>query len=207
MKFIKLASLAAVGMILTTSVYAQNYLLTVDITDPSAVVITATGNNASVDDSSTTLFQGVNLLGFFTSAFGSVSGVNGSPSGTLIGGNTGVGYNYFDVDRISGSFVDLNPYFYDSEVANQTQVFSTAQSAFTGSITLDMSSYVAELPESGATGDIRPGALAGAAGGPYGAVIGQWQVISTTPTPEPGTLALASLGGVSALVLAWRRKK
>jgi hypothetical protein len=207
MNSIKLALLAMVGTVLTTSLHAQTYLLTVDISNPTNVVITATGNNATVDDSTTTLFQGVNLLGFFTSAFGSVNSVNGSPSGTLIGGGTGVGYNFFDVDNVSGSLVDLNPFFFNSEVANQTQVFSTEQPAFTGSITLDMSAYVAELPEDGATGDIRPGARSGAAGLPFGSVIGQWQVISTTPTPEPSMLALASLGGLSALALAWRRRK
>ncbi len=200
----KMALVALAGAALTTSAYAQGVLLTVDISNPSAVIVSATGNYASTSDNLKTVWDGIDLLGIFT------SNVNGQFAanvigGTLIGGGSGQAYDFYEPDDSAGgsrngNYVNLNLY------QNQTnsppvQSFSTETPAFTGSMTIDLSRVANSLPASGTSGDIRAGWS-----GNLGSMIGQWQVIGTAPVPEPGTLALTGLGGVGAWFCARRKK-
>ncbi len=200
----KLALVVLAGAALKTSAYAQNVLLTVDISNPASVVIAATGNNASTNDSSKTAWDGIDLLGIFLSNVYGQFGTN-AIGGTLIGGGSGQAYDFYEPDGTSGRNANhFNLNLYENQPGSPPiQSFSTGTSAFTGSMTIDLSSVVSALPSSGASGDIRAGWF-----GNQGAVIGQWQVVYTppAPTPEPGTLALAGLGGVGAWFYARRKK-
>jgi hypothetical protein len=172
------------------SARAGAFLLTIDLTDPSNVTITATGALALEDSSTTSTFDGVDMLQFLTSAVVADPVVIGGlvPSGTTLA------YDSWGTDSYSGSAVDIN--LYSSSESSQTQAFSTSTPAFTGTWTgLDFSS-LGGLPSAGMSGDI----LAGYSGNPDG-IIGQWVVV-----PEPSqygfvmTLGLVGLFGYRRLV-------
>lgn len=166
-------------------------LLSIDTSNPSAVTITATGNFSSINENNRKTSDGIDLLQFFISSnsFNSTS-VSGSltPSG---GGSSS--YSQAFQDSYSGSAVDLNLLSGSSSPQN----FSTTTPAFTGTATLDLSSYSSALPAAGASGDILDGWK-------YinsGVVIGKWSVV-----PEPSTYALFGMGAVVLLRAARRRK-
>jgi hypothetical protein len=195
----KLAVVMLAGAMLVTSASAQNnYLITIDVSDIANVTFTATDNFASVDSSTTDSGDGVELLGFLNTGN---DGVYVDLSSTLSGGGSGISYDTTYTDNIStsgGDNLDLNLY---SDNDSVTQLFNVSSPAFTGMATGDFTDYADLLPVAGATGDIRPGYNAS-----IGPVIGQWQVIGAAPVPEPGTLALAALGGAGALLWArWRK--
>lgn len=201
MKLVKIMALTVLlGTALATSVKAQSnlpVLLYVDVSDPHNVIFTATPSFAFANDSSTLVGDGVDLLNFFPTA---LLGGGGFTTGNLVGGDSGIAYTAFAVDDDStsgGDYVDLNLY---DDPGNSLQTFSTNAAAFTGSTTIDYNSLVGELPEEGDHGSI----IAGWDGNP-GQVIGEW-VVGAAPVPEPGTMALAGLGGLSALIYARRRK-
>ena len=181
-------------------------LLSINDADPAAVIITATGLNPSVNDSSNTANNGVDLLGFFAaSEFGMTLGQD--LTGTLVGGNTGVSYNDAYRDNYStgggSSYTDLELYVdINSPGENRTESFSTSQPAFTGSWTIDLSNLgidAAALPAAGTQGEI----LSGFSGDP-GNVIGAWEV--TSPVPEPTATSLLALGWVVIGTLIYRRR-
>jgi hypothetical protein len=187
----KLSILALAGVALSTTAYAENYLLTVDVTDIANVTFTTTGNPASVNDSSTTYSHGVELMDFFTSN----SGFAQPATGNLKGG--GLSLSYISASNGGGEYLN----FHGSTFGDPSQNFTTSVAAFNGSASVDMSSASETLPGVGATGNIYAGNSSA-----LGPIIGQWQVIGAAPVPEPGTLALAALGGAGALVYARRRK-
>ncbi len=189
----KLALVTLAGAALTTSAYAQGVLLTVDLSNPTNVIITATGNNAAVNDNSTPAWEGVSLLSFLTSAVAKTD----TYAGSLTGG--GVAYNaYFCQTGGNSPGNDLCLYNYG---VGDPQTFSTGAPAFTGTATLNLSSIAGSLPSAGASGNIYT-----SYSGNHRVLLGQWQVMDAAPTPEPGTLALAGLGGVGAWFCARRRK-
>ncbi len=193
MKLTKFVALTLLGLLLATAVKAQGILLTVDISNPSAVIFTATTNYAAMN-SYRSIRDGFDLLKLFTS----VASVGGSDTnGTLIGGNSGNPYSTYYGDNASGSIIDLG--FVGTGFTYQT--FTTTSTAFTGAWTIDLSGATPQLPLPGAIGNIQTGF-----GASPGQVIGQWQVIGTAPVPEPGTLALAALGGIGAWFGARRKK-
>jgi hypothetical protein len=67
-----------------------------------------------------------------------------------------------------------------------------------------LSAYLADLPTTvGARGNIYVGDSSGPGNG---TIIGSWDITAVpAPTPEPSTLALAGLGGLSLLL--FRRRK
>jgi len=134
----------------------------------------------------------VDLAGYFTSAVGTT----GSPiSGTLTPAGTTAAYNNWFTDDLSTSNVDVNLYVNSSV---QLQNFSTSSPAFSGSATIDLSSFLAELPATGTIGPIYSGYSRDA-----GVVIGYWQVV-----PEPSSLAQLVLSGLALSgILAWRTRR
>lgn len=170
----------------------STFLLTIDDTDPSAVVITATGLAPERDDSSTSTYDGVDLLQFF------IADVTSAAKGALVGNLAPVdtlgplfSYYRWDADHASGSYVDLNLYGHSN--VTETQDFSTSAPAFTGSDTIDFSTFAGALPAIGTHGDI----LAGWSSN-QGQVIGSWTVV-----PEPSAVGLCCLGLAGLAV--WRR--
>lgn len=197
MKINILVKLTLIALVFTSSVSAQNYLLTIDITDPTTVVFSATGNFSSTDDNGHSAYDGIELLQFFNN---SADRFGGSMTGTLTGGESGDPYDTFASDNftVADGENDLNIY---GDSTSDQQNFTTISAAFTGVSTADLSEATSLLPTPGTTGDIMTGFSLNA-----GSIIGQWIVISTVPTPEPSTLALAGLGAVTTILFARRRK-
>lgn len=169
----------------------ETFLLSVDATDLSAVVISATGEsniNASTD---LTIMDGVTLTGFFTSPGAADEFVTSS---TLVARGATTAYDSYFIDDFSGSFIDLNLYYDGGE---ELQNFDGLGAAFGGILILDLTGF--SVPAPGFTGDIIAG-YHESGSGTSGPVIGSYQVI-----PEPGTVALVA--GMLALCLVGVRRR
>jgi hypothetical protein len=180
------ALVLAVGLFAATLPAAgQSILININEANPSAVQFIATVNNAIANDSSQYNLFGVDLLSYFTAA----QSVGGAVlSSTLIPAGTTSAYTQWFPDNLHvASSVDLNLY---ATGTAQFQTFSTSSPAFTGTAIINLSSLIAALPSTGASGNI----YAGDARSPGGVIIGTWTVV-----PEPPVEAQLALG---AMVLA-----
>ncbi|MEN6452417.1 MAG: PEP-CTERM sorting domain-containing protein [Thermoguttaceae bacterium] len=179
------------------SVQAEPILLSIDVSKPSAVTITATGAHSLVDDSSANVQLGVVLLSFFNKAqeyaWANCTGDLTPPS------SSSQGYNWWGPDTVDTA--GLNLYAFTGGVypapEHAVQNFSTTASAFTGTCTVDLSSYAASLPLAGESGDI----WAGSSGLGSHAVLGQWVAV-----PEPSTMCLLTILFGSIVAWMWRRR-
>lgn len=183
-------------------------LLTIDDSNPSAVVFTATGANSGVNDSGKTGNDGIDLTSFFLTSQPSFSAQSLSGStlsgSTLSGGGLSSPYNDLRGDNYStsgGNAVDLHLSIDAGTTGHDSaETFSTTQPALIGSWTIDFSSLSLDssaLPSAGTQGLI----ISGNSTDP-GAVIGAWEI---DPVPEPGTGSLIVLGSVLGF-LFWRRR-
>ena len=202
-----LASLAIVTSLvaLSCSTGSAQVLLTIDDSDISNVVITATGSFAGQDSSGKIATFGVDLLGFFT---GNQAGVSGTllSNSTLQGGGSEVSYDDFAADNYSTgteTFLDANLYVDSTALGSSNpQNFTTTTPAFTGTWTIDLSSLgvsLAALPGNGSSGLI----VSGDSQSP-GVQIGTYDVVQTVP--EPTTIGLALVGFAITGVAVLRRK-
>jgi len=195
------ALILAAGFFATTfQASGAAYSLTINESNPSAVVITGSGYSSSGADGTTTANYGVDLANFFTSAVTiGIQSASGTPSfKPATGGNIYDHYNSDTYHATGGASLDLN--LYSSGTSAQT--FTSGSPVFnTGTEVIDLSAYLAYLPNTvGAHGNI----YAGNSSGPgNGTIIGSWDVIAV---PEPTTLALAGLGTLGCVLLFWRRK-
>lgn len=184
----KVALLAAV--LAAVSPVPAAVLLSVDITDLSAVTITATGAAPDYATSAYTTYDGVALLGFF----GGAGLINYSTfpvtSGNLTPSGAAAAFDSSDVQTISANLADLG--LYRNSGAEQ-ELFAFGTPAFTGTLTLNLSSFTRS--------DFTLGTFNLAAGYQNSGTtqIGQYTVI-----PEPATYALL-LGGVALVLVAVRR--
>lgn len=166
-------------------------VVTIDITNPAAVVITAVSNNSAINGSLMVNFNGgISFLSFFTAdesiAEADPLGIAGdwTGAGTPTSYNQMVTFDYGNSAVVPG--VDLS--IYNSVVSNSDdQNFLTSVLAFTGSSTVDFSSFT-NLPVYGTTGNVNLGYQ-----NSHGGTIGQWQVI-----PEPASCGLAAIGAIAA---------
>jgi len=197
---------AALFLLASVNAAKAQVLLTVDISNPKAVVITAvsTGTyNGTFGNPVTTNFNsGIDLLGLFTADAGtSPIGID-SPTPTLTTGNGSAGGEAYSIIYPDNFTTDLGIGYHDlSLYGNNTtagsETFDTSDAAFAGSITLNLSGY--SLQDANYQGTI----ITGANGSTPNTVIGSYQVISdTVSTPEPSTWALL-LGSLAGLVI-WR---
>jgi hypothetical protein len=169
---------------------AQVYQVTVNVSNPAAVVIAATGQNATANDSSNTDSAGISLLIFFLSP-----GLNlftaTSSSLQAPGGRTYTGLNGDDTSPLTRNLRVFEP-----GIPAQSQNFSTASAAFQGSLVVNLSSIAGRLPAAGATGSIISGSIA-----EPGPTIGQWIAV-----PEPETYGMAFGAGLIGFAM-WRRSR
>ena len=194
MKRIIMLSVIAASVLFNATVGATT-ILTIDVSDPSAVVFSATGANADANDTSFTSFHGIVLRQFLIAAATELKILSGT--GTLSGGGSGQAYDEIYSSEFSPPLSprDLNLY---SRFGAAAQTFSTAAPAFSGATTWDLSHLSGLLPSPGAAGDV----FAGDAGGIGPVAIGQWAAV-----PEPSTYAaLTSLGWVG-LCIAYRKRR
>jgi hypothetical protein len=217
-------SFLAVGFSFSNNAIGQ--IIYINDLNPAAVRIYSTGGIATASSSTTDINDGADLLGFFpTSAPGGYTQI--TPSVTnLTGPVSSAAYNISHPDDVTsvGSYVDFNVY-YQEPPENGTDNFTSQDfvantPAFSGSLTLNLSAYVTDLPAQGATGNVIAGYSGYNSGGEYtgpghtGVVIGEWEVISGPPPapslpappvlPEPSTWTLV-LGGLGLLGLFRRR--
>jgi hypothetical protein len=174
----------------TASAGKAAVILTIDISNPSATVFSATGAFAQNNDiDSTFLNEGFTLLGFFNAP--ADGGPNYFDTSTLYSPGGSFAYTTLFVISISGTDLDLNI----AGSGFSTQDFSVSEPALSGIAFADMTDWLPYLTV-GKTGDILAGDLF------YNTVtIGQYQVI-----PEPSTMSLLLASFVLlAGILRWRR--
>jgi len=171
----------------------QSILIDINESNPSAVQLIATGNLPIVNDSSQPIASGVDLISFFTA---SAAG-GGAATGSLMPFAPTIAYSQWVTDDLNNSPNNLDLNLYNSS-ANLTQTFSTSSPAFTGTATINLSSLLADLPSTGATGPIYSGYSASR---PQGQLIGEWQVV-----PEPPAVAQLALGALTFAGLALVRR-
>ena len=182
------AALLIFGLGMAVTPAQADVLLEVDVSNPAAVTFKATGAFSAVNDSSTTVNDGVDLLVFFAD-----TALPGAPmSGNLKPLNDGgVAYDLWWPDSYSsGGEEPLRDLCLYKGIQTFTQHFSTGVPALTGAASADLSAFSTILPSPGTSGDI----IAGYYDGGAHQVIGQWEVV-----PEPATLSLLALGGLALI--------
>ena len=192
----KLLLVGILGIVfaLTFALSARAQILTVDITDPSAVVITATGLGP-MGTASTTYYNGISLADFFTGyvdegAFSTPTAnslttgdASAGPQFNIAQGAVGAGETYAD---------DLNLY---STIDPSALTFTSGLPAFTGSLTLNLTGYT--MPSLGSHT-----VLSGY--GPSAIPVGTYNVVTA---PEPSTWMLIALGFITVVVVRSRRAR
>lgn len=187
----KFILLAATSTAFTFTNYGA-IALNVDFTDPSAVVVTATGANSLVNDSGNLSGNGFQLLGALPNNSTSFTDIGSTVASTLIPGGTGTepgdfaNQAYTDSTQ-SGGVTSLNLY---RNPNNGFWAVSTSEPAFLGTATYDLSNpLIGALPSIGDSGNIVIGydLVSG--------VVGTWVAV-----PEPATYT--TIVGLSALVMA-----
>lgn len=194
---VALASLAGLGV--GGVAQAQVFHLLVDLTDPSAAVITATSENALLNSNTTIHSHGATLQGFFTSSLASIPAL--PVTGDLGPSTSGIAYTGWDIDQVSsGVLTDLGLFNLGFPDGGEVQEFFTGTPAFVGSSTLDLSSVAAFLPTVGASGDIYAGYSLS-----LGPVVGRWQVVAVPEVPAAAQCGIYAVG--LAGLWMWRRVK
>lgn len=169
-KFIGISSL----LLLTATIAQGMILLTIDVSDPSAVVITATGGLSDTTATSDAANFPIQLKNFFTSNPGtttysdSSSSLQGPSAGvnldSILGGRSGPSQTTAILRQGSGT----------------AETFTAGEVGFTGSATFDLSFISELLPSLGHSGNITTDNAGLEIVGTY----------SVAAVPEPGTFGL-----------------
>lgn len=162
-------------------------VLQIDLSDPSAVVITSTGNPSSSSGEGEMFFSGIYLQDFFTT--GVSASIQSAVSGNL---TTGMGDGIDTLDNIIVGWGERRINLWTGSV--DTMYFSTSQPAFVGAVVLDLSAFAEWFPTVGTEGIVDVG---------NDLFVGNYEVI-----PEPSLAALGVFGvGVLALAAIRKRRK
>lgn len=184
--------LAASTLLVSSGISSAALVLTINISNPSSTIITVVANNSQITKDLDVNFNGgISFVSFFTAneniTAASPVGINGTwtGSGTTSPYNEMVTFNYGNAAVVPGR--DLSIYNVDAPNGD-TQNFTTSTAPFTGSSTVNLSSFT-NLPAVGTTGNVYIGYQSS-----HGGIIGQWQII-----PEPSSLLIASAGLIGLL--------
>lgn len=186
----KLKLLAPALFLLAAASSQGALVLTINIANPSAVVITGVANNSAINGTLKVNFDGgISLLSFFTAnenltTARTLSG-NWKAAGAAAAYNEMVTFAFGNSAVVPG--VDLSIYNLGAPVTD-FQTLTTSAPPFTGSSTVNLSGLT-RLPAVGATGNVNLGFLAS-----HGGTIGTWVVV-----PEPSTALLGLLGTFTLL--------
>jgi hypothetical protein len=195
-----------IAILSASAARAQTFLLEIDDSNPAATVITAVPLNTASGSTSGTydLQNGVDLLGFFTSNIGTYPYLLPTTPSSLTTGDASSGpiFNEGLPDNLSGQEIDLSLFQLDS---TQQISFTSGQTAFDGSLTLNLTSVEGFLPNADSartSGSIVTGYNGAAPNTP----IGEWKLVTPVTAPEPSTWALL-LGSIALLPLARRFRR
>ncbi len=192
----RILHLACLIGLLSVPAARADILVTIDITNPAAVVFTATSAAPTATGSGVPGINGIDFLQFFITPISGFALGDVTPSSFATYLDSTYPYQNWNTDSYSGSNVDLN--FYSQKPSSQH--FNTADPAFVGTATVNFTAYAAYLPTAGATGQITNGNSGNASGDSRPlTVLGSYQVV-----PEPATWALLALG-LAALLPGLRR--
>ncbi|YCM42491.1 hypothetical protein V2O64_14365 [Verrucomicrobiaceae bacterium 227] len=168
-------------------------VLEIDISNPAAVVFSATSGTSSTDSTLRRTYDGFTIENFFTTevTYSNLSDSTGDLVDQLGIGPSYSGFGTFEYSDNVGDFKAANDLsiFTNEGDAVPNQVFAVGSVAFTGSETYDFSSTPAALPSPGATGNVISGYFQSGTAD-HGEVIGQWVVV----VPEPSAAVLGVLG-------------
>ncbi len=183
--------------VLTTHAFGF-VVITVDISNPSAVTFTATDNNSTIDAGLNSI-AGISLIDFLPGNTQSLDGDVDSGSmdilDTTVGSGTRIALDRYYSENGSGySLLDLSFY----SLTNHNTEVSTTEPALTGVLTLDLNGLT--LPASGSSGSVTMGSRSFAGTHTFGT----YNVV-----PEPG--AFAAIAGLLGLLYVsakrWRNRK
>ncbi len=202
-------------LVLSASAAKAQVLLTVNISNPDQIVITATGNLLTIASTSSRASEGFDLLGLFNSSTNfdnfTVDSTNLTFSGYIPSTSTSGSLTLTNAegDDITGANPspnqpDLN-LFDNADVSGTQMVLTNGQTAFTGSMTLDITLGPDTNNDGGTTYSGLTTANINTTGGKielYGSqeVIGSYVVV----TPEPQTWA-ELIAGIACLGFFRRR--
>lgn len=179
-------------------------VMTVDVTDFSAVTFTATGNFASDNNTLNSSLEGFTVEDFLTTMSMAIANGSGNVTGDLTSAQGGSGpysgLGTFDYDANDGIFKAGNDLSIYTNGAADTgnQIFSTLGVAFTGTAVVDFTAVKDFLPTVGTIGNVISGYWKSGTVD-HGEIVGQWQVV-----PEPSAAAMLALCGAGLLL---RRKR
>ncbi|MEM1422803.1 MAG: hypothetical protein AAGH64_02255 [Planctomycetota bacterium] len=186
-------TLAAAVLLTTASAsHAQTLpvLLEIDVSDPSAVLISATGAAPALDET-LSVVSGTTLVDLFAGDF-AIGLVTPDTTGTFAAPGMLGAYNRIAND-FGGGNVDANDLNLWASGVGGEQAWTTDQPAFTGSWTLDLTG--ASFPDAGTLGEVCSDDAPNAED-PSGVVLGSFVVVPAT-----------GAGPVFALGLLDRRRR
>lgn len=175
----------------------------VDVSNPAAVVFTATDAASLTDSSLNGSQEGITVDDFFSAPQDYPSMGSGLPGNlSAVGGGAGpyAGFGTFVFEANDGAFVpgqDLSIY-YGGNAGAGSQVFQSGSVAFQGSTSFNFSGSAAALPSVGTTGNVYTGFFESGTAD-HGEIIGEWTVV-----PEPSSVILTIAGGLG--LMARRRR-
>ena len=167
-------------------------VITVDISDISAVTFTASTENASAELGLNSV-GGISLIDFLPGNSNTADGAVGSGSLDILiseGGGSRIGLDRYYINNGDG-YTSEDLTFYSN--TNEETIVSTTEQALSGSLTLNLTGFT--LPSIGSTGQVGLGARSQELG------FGEYQIV-----PEPMTYSLF-VGCVSLLLVIRRKSK
>ena len=191
------AILGAIFVLISAASAQGQILLTVDITNPDAVVFRATVNGPSTSVSSNVFNDGIDLVDFFTANV--YTGISFYASPTSLTTGDGSAGPVFDTgaSTLSGSEIDDVDLDVFSSTNFSTMSFTTGQPALAGALTFNLSGQ--PLPVVGTSHELLSGYI-----GSGSTPIGSYLVVEA---PEPSTWTLLALGFITLALARGRRAR